>query len=159
MWLWLHTLWMPLTGPIDQMNFWMCDWLTDWPTNRLADCHLWQMKNAHVITLDFHLQLSAILIYDCSSVCPLSNLLSVHWSIHPPKGSIHPSVHTVSCRHASTHLSLHFFICPFVCVHTFLMFVSVYLHALGLSLKWNLTWSALLFTETRQQSSINAELQ
>lgn len=73
-------------------------------------------------------------------ICPsieqsLVNPSILHCSIHlvPRLPCINPSV--------LTHLYL-----SSMC---FLTFVSVYLHAPGLSLKWNLSWSALLLTSPK----------
>lgn len=102
---------------VDQMSFWMCGWLTDqltaWLTDRSVYWFIQQIKNVHAIA--FGLSFTAtVLCYYCSSICPSSNLLSIHLSIPP---SFHRSIHlfVVNCCHASTHLSLHIFICPSLC--------------------------------------------
>lgn len=130
--------------------WWLIRWAfeceTDWLTTtqkRLTDC--WFMTHPTDRSC-YHIKLPspAILIYCCSFVCPSSNLLSIHFSIHPPKDSIHPSVHC---------LLLPICPCTFLFVHAFYVeftHVCFCLFACSGAQSQNLSWSALLFTGTAQ---------
>lgn len=132
--------------------------LTDWAVGLLIHS---PDKNSHAITLDFHLKLllcnrlhlSAHPAIYCQSIYPFCSV-----RLHP---SIHLSANASICSFFSA--AMHQPICPYM--HTFL-FVQLsvfavfsclfrfYLHVLGLSLKWNLSWSALLLTKTSQYNNI-----